>query len=37
MNPVNCPCGSGLHYSICCEPYHKKKVSSTHSRGFNAI
>jgi len=24
MNLLNCPCGTGLHYSICCEPYHKK-------------
>lgn len=24
MNITNCPCGSGLQYNICCEPYHLK-------------
>ncbi|RZL43995.1 MAG: hypothetical protein EOP00_21875 [Pedobacter sp.] len=24
MNLTNCPCGSGLQYNNCCEPYHLK-------------
>lgn len=25
MNSTNCPCGSGLIYQKCCQPYHLKK------------
>lgn len=26
LNSTQCPCGSGLSYAQCCEPYHKKKA-----------
>jgi SEC-C motif domain protein len=27
---MNCPCGSGLQYSTCCQPYHlKTKIAPT--------
>jgi len=30
MNPKNCPCGTGLLYKDCCEPYHLKvKTAAT--------
>ncbi|MFC3562592.1 YchJ family protein [Pedobacter jamesrossensis] len=24
MNSINCPCGTGLQYENCCQPYHLK-------------
>lgn len=30
MNITNCPCGSGLSYNNCCQPYHlKAKIAPT--------
>lgn len=25
MNQMNCPCGTGLQYQNCCQPYHLKE------------
>lgn len=30
MNPISCPCGTGLAYQNCCQPYHlNEKVAPT--------
>ena len=30
MSSINCPCGTGLDYQNCCQPYHlKEKIAST--------
>jgi SEC-C motif domain protein len=30
MHSINCPCGSGITFQFCCQPYHlKTKTAST--------
>lgn len=24
MHPINCPCGSGITFQLCCQPFHLK-------------